>query len=370
MNRKLSLTILLLGFLIALPGHSAAQTGSIAIKGKVQGIKKGRLHITSRRSEEITDTLAFCDFKKGKFAIEVPAEEPMVVQIAVEGYSGGFTLLAEPGTAYEANLSNDESFYIKGGVLNERYTQHLVKSDSMRNLVNGLKDRYEDMRSNKKFRSASLVNDTLRNEQKKLQDFTGNFLKENDNLIAAYTILSNIEMRDAGLRESKEMYRTLGEGAKATHCGRIIEERIDRMEKTAGGAVAPDFTLPDLNGNPVTMSSVKGKIKIIDFWASWCGPCRLNNPALKKLYDEFHSKGLEIIGISLDHSKAGWQKAIEKDGLSWINVSSLKGWDCEVAHQYNVSGVPALFILDENNHIIANGLRGEQLKAFLQERLK
>ena len=136
------------------------------------------------------------------------------------------------------------------------------------------------------------------------------------------------------------------------------------------GMKAPQFTLPDKNGNMVTMSTVKGKIKIIDFWASWCGPCRLNNPALRKLYDEYHDKGLEIIGVSLDTSKAGWEKAMDKDGLIWINVSSLKGWDCEIVHLYNVKGVPALFVLDENNNIISTGLRGEQLEKFLQENLK
>ena len=183
-------------------------------------------------------------------------------------------------------------------------------------------------------------------------------------------MLSNIEMRDAGLRETKEIYNSMGEGAKNSHCGRIIRERMERMEKTIGGALAPDFTLEDINGNPITMSAVKGKIKIIDFWASWCGPCRLNNPALRKLYDEFHSKGLEIIGVSLDTQKASWQKAIEKDGLEWINVSSLNGWDCDIVRLYNVTGVPALYILDEHNRIIANGLRGEQLKTFLQERFK
>jgi thiol-disulfide isomerase/thioredoxin len=118
------------------------------------------------------------------------------------------------------------------------------------------------------------------------------------------------------------------------------------------------------------MSAVKGKIKIIDFWASWCGPCRLNNPELKKIYDEFREKGLVIIGVSLDDEREDWEMAIETDGLDWTNVSSLKGWDCDVVRLYNVTGVPSLFILDENNNIIATGLRDEQLKIFLHENLK
>ena len=364
------LAFLILGLTLSLPIQGYAQDEATTIKGTIEGIKTGRLYMLARVGEKSTDTLGVCNFKKGKFELKAQMAEPMVTQLVVEGYSGGFTLIAEPGTAYKAKLSNDNDFYITGGMLNESYTAHMASSDSLRAIIADLQESYKTLREEKKFRSASQVNDTLRQEKEKLAALTNGFLKSNDNVILAYTMLSNIEMRYMGFRETKEIYEALGEGAKATHCGAIIKERILRMEQTVGGAVAPDFTLPDLDGNPVTMSSVKGKIKIIDFWASWCGPCRMNNPALRKIYDEFHSKGLEIIGVSLDNKKVGWQKAIEKDGLNWINVSSLKGWDCEVVRQYNVTGVPSLFILNENNRIIATGLRDEQLRTFLEERLK
>ncbi len=363
-------TALLALLIICSAISSVAQRGEISIKGKIEGIEKGRLYLLARSSEEKSDTLGFCDFKKGKFRLKATSDEPVVAQLVVGGFSGGFTLFAEPGTTYSACLSENESYYIRGGSLNDRYTAHMKVSDSLRAVISGLQARYDAMRKAKKLRSASLVNDTLQREQKKLHDITGSFLGSNDNIITAYTVYSNITMRDAGLKETRSMYAALGDGAKTSQFGRIIKERIERMEKTDQGAKAPDFTLPDANGNQVTMSSVKGKIKIIDFWASWCGPCRLNNPALKKLYEEFHEKGLEIIGVSLDTSKSAWEKAIEKDGLGWINVSSLKGWECETIRLYNVSGVPSLFILNENNNIIATGLRGEQLRAFLQENLK
>ena len=357
-------------FIICSVVPSVAKTMDITIKGKIDGIKNGRLYLLARASEEKTDTLGFCDFKRGKFELKAAADEPKFAQLIVEGFSGGFTLFAEPGVSYKAFLSNDNNFYIRGGKLNDSYTAHMRVSDSLRVVIAGLQERYDAMRTAKKFRSASLVNDTLRHQQEKLRGLTTAFLDDNDNLITAYTIYSNMALRESGLKEARSMYASLGAGAKASQYGRLIEERIARLAKTEGGAQAPDFTLPDLQGNPVTMSSVKGKIKIIDFWASWCGPCRLNNPALRKLYDEFHPKGLEIIGVSLDTKKDAWEKAIEKDGLTWINVSSLKGWKCETIGMYNVKGVPALFVLDEYNNIIATGLRGEQLRAFIEERLK
>jgi peroxiredoxin len=324
----------------------------------------------ARSSEESTDTLGSCDFKKGKFELKAVADEPLLVQLVVEGFSGGFTLFAEPGTSYKAYLCDGPDFYINGGKLNSAYTVHMRKSDSLRAVIEELQTTYDAYRSSRKFRSASLVNDTLKCEKDYLREFTTGFLADNDNVISAYTIYSNIVMRDAALKETKSMYASLGEGAKNSQYGRMIKERIDRLAKTQGGAKAPDFTLPDAKGNEVTMSTVKGKIKIIDFWASWCGPCRLNNPALKALYEEYHPKGLEIIGVSLDTNKANWEKAIEKDGLTWINVSSLKGWNCDVVRLYNITGVPSVLVLDENNNIIATGLRGEQLKMFLHENLK
>lgn len=362
--------MLFLSLIVCCAMAAVAQEADIVIKGKIDGIKKGRLYMLARSSEESTDTLGSCDFKKGKFELKSVADEPLLVQLVVEGFSGGFTLFAEPGTSYKAYLCDGPDFYINGGKLNSAYTVHMRKSDSLRAVIEELQTTYDAYRSSRKFRSASLVNDTLKREKDYLREFTTGFLADNDNVISAYTIYSNIVMRDAALKETKSMYASLGEGAKNSQYGRMIKERIDRLAKTQGGAKAPDFTLPDAKGNEVTMSTVKGKIKIIDFWASWCGPCRLNNPALKALYEEYHPKGLEIIGVSLDTNKANWEKAIEKDGLTWINVSSLKGWNCDVVRLYNITGVPSVLVLDENNNIIATGLRGEQLKMFLHENLK
>ena len=122
--------------------------------------------------------------------------------------------------------------------------------------------------------------------------------------------------------------------------------------------------------NPTEWKYLGDKPALVDFYASWCGPCRLNNPSLKRMYEQYHDKGLEIVSVSLDNVKERWLKAVNQDGLPWINVSSLKGWKCDVSRTYDVKAVPAIFILDADNHIIATNIRGEALENFLKERLK
>ena len=109
---------------------------------------------------------------------------------------------------------------------------------------------------------------------------------------------------------------------------------------------------------------------VVDFWASWCGPCRLENPNMVKLYQDFKDKGLTVMSVSLDEKKDKWTEAIQKDGLKWLHLSDLKGWKGEIVKLYNIDGVPTIFVLDENNRIIAKNLRGEKLRAFVEVRLK
>lgn len=363
--RKLAL----LAFVACSFATMAQENRDIVIKGEVDGIKRGRLYLLLNKGDNRVDTIASTEFKRSRFKLSAQIGEPLVTQIVLDGFQGGFTLFVEPGESYEARLANDNSAYIKGGRLNEAYTAHIRVSDSLQARIGSLQQRYDSLRAASKFRSASRVNDSLRVCKDIWQKMTNDFLSQNDNLITAYTIYSNIMMRELGAQEARRLYSSMGEGAKATHCAALIRERIKRLEAVADNAPAPDFTASAPDGSEVTMSAVKGKIKIIDFWASWCGPCRMNNPALKALYDEFHPKGLEIIGVSLDNSGEKWRAAIEKDGLSWVNVSTLGGWNCPVARLYNVKSVPALFVLDENNRIIASGPPGDKLREFIKERL-
>lgn len=129
------------------------------------------------------------------------------------------------------------------------------------------------------------------------------------------------------------------------------------------GDVAPEINLPNFNGENIALSSLKGKVVLIDFWASWCGPCRGENPNVVRLYNEYKDKGFTVYSVSLDKTKSSWLKAVQKDGLAWENhVSELKGWDSSAARTYKVQGIPATFLIDENGVVIGKNLRGAALE--------
>ncbi len=339
----------------------------IEVKGRIEGLKSGRLHMVVQTTETCTDTLVTVDFKKSKFTLKAEITEPIVAQLVLDGYSGGFTFIAQPGATYEALLKNEEGAYIKGGSLHDAW-QNYIREDALRQeKKKEMQTRYEALRNQNKFRSASALNDSLRAYSRELSSATEAFLGSHDDIITAHTYQSHAAQSNATLRMSKNLYNRMGDGAKASLSGRLMKERIDRLAKSEAGRPAPDFTLSDVNGKSITLSRVKARVKILDFWASWCGPCRLNNPHLKGLYEKYHDKGLEVIGVSLDNKRDQWLNAVEKDALPWINVSSLKGTGCEVARTYNVSSIPAVFVINEQNEIIAANLRGEALDNFLKE---
>ncbi|BDD03654.1 TlpA disulfide reductase family protein [Aureibacter tunicatorum] len=144
-------------------------------------------------------------------------------------------------------------------------------------------------------------------------------------------------------------------------------KQVENSKKLAIGSKAPNFTLPQPDGKKLSLSDFEGQYVLIDFWASWCPPCRKANPHLVSLYDEYHSKGIEFIGVSLDKDKDKWEQAITDDKLTWPQVSDLKYFNSEVAKEYQVNSIPSTFLLDKDGKIIAKNLRGEELDEKLKE---
>lgn len=146
-----------------------------------------------------------------------------------------------------------------------------------------------------------------------------------------------------------------------------LQKKIKKTSQTMEGGEAPDFTQDTPEGEPLALSSLRGKVILVDFWASWCGPCRRENPNVVNVYNAYKDKGFDVLSVSLDSDKGRWLSAIEKDKLTWKHVSDLKGWGNEAAKMYGVSSIPATFLLDKEGKIIGRNLRGPALEAKLKE---
>ena len=149
-----------------------------------------------------------------------------------------------------------------------------------------------------------------------------------------------------------------------------IESMIARMEKVQVGSVAPDFTLPDVDGNPVSLSSFRGKYVLVDFWAAWCPDCRKENPNIVAAWEKYKDKNFAVLGVSLDRNRDQWLAAIEKDGLTWTQVSDLKYWSSDAAVLYCIRWIQMSFLIDPEGKIVSIGLEGEELHNKLEELLK
>ncbi len=136
------------------------------------------------------------------------------------------------------------------------------------------------------------------------------------------------------------------------------------------GYDAPDITLPTVNGDSIRLSSLKGKVVLLDFWASWCGPCRSSNKELTKLYPKYKAKGFEIFGVSLDDDKNKWRNAIKKDKITWLQVNDGGGWDAQTAVQWNINAIPTSYLIDKNGKLVARDLEGKELERALKDLLE
>ncbi len=343
------------------------------IDGTVEGEASGNALLvvfSENRSSAKPDTLAKAPIVDGKFKLTGTATTPLYGFVTLEGTRSSAALIAENVKLTAVINTTDNSLSeVTGSTEQEVLKAFNENNKVLRSKMAELSQAYRAAIEAKDEEKIAQLQQQASDVQKEVQDKEVELMAAHPNSVAtAFTLLTKV----GGLETEKlaELYNQLGDVAKNSTYGVQIKEQLDKLEAVAVGKVAPDFTQNNPAGEPVSLHGIKAKVKIIDFWASWCGPCRQANPSIVELYKKFHDKGLEIIGVSLDQNKENWEKAIQDDKLTWIHVSDLNYFDNEVARLYCVNAIPHLLVLDENNVIVAKKLHGEELTNKIAELLK
>lgn len=227
----------------------------------------------------------------------------------------------------------------------------------------------------------TITMNSLRKEYSKFQE---EFMKQSEDyvsshpkaFISALIVDGMFGQMNPDVAKIKKFYNAFDPSVKNTKPGKGIAKKLAELEKaqnasaaTGVGSTAPDFSAATPDGKTVSLKESMGKVTLIDFWASWCKPCRAENPNVVALYNEMHAKGFNIIGVSLDKDATAWKDAIAQDKLVWNQISNLKYWDEPIAKTYGIQSIPATFLLDANGKIVAKDLRGDALKAKVSELL-
>ena len=372
--------ILLFAFTLTLVSCDKNGGGSYTINGIAPGFKNGTKVILQRQSEDgkstvSVDTVAITN---EKFEITGEVDEPSLHGIAIENARGLLNLIVEKGDI-KINVNRDTIFRSKiAGTYNNEEFQKFTLGISK--LQKSVKQKLTDFEAKNAtvMTEAQKTNDTLiinrlRKEysdiQKAIGDYSINYSKNNPksfiSLLIVQSLLNNPEY---DLAFAKKSFESLDASLKDLKPAKKLKEFFEKVAATEVGEKAPDFTAKDIKGKEVSLNQSLGeKVTIIDFWASWCMPCRKENPNMVALYKEFHAKGLNIVGVSLDNDSKDWITAIAKDQLTWTHVSNLKQWEDPIAKLYNVNQIPATFVLDKDGKIIARDINGAELRKKVAE---
>ena len=328
-----------------------------------------------------TDSLKTSD---GKYSftgrIEEPAQMYLRVKYALDQSGNKITtvsgrdmarIFVVPGA--KVKITSVDSFsnvQVKGSPAHAEYVKLMKESKPFDDRIAALSSQYSAFRKDKNNEGMEKTEKEIDAvDAEKKEKVLSVYVRNNPASPIAVWVLQQYAGWDINPEKLEPLFEMLSTANKAYPTALLLKEDMEIAKKTGIGRIAMDFTQNDTLGNPVMLSSLRGKYLLIDFWASWCGPCRAENPNVVKVFQKYKDRNFHILGVSLDRpgQKEKWMKAIHDDKLEWTHVSDLQFWNNEVAKQYGIKAIPQNLLLDPDGKIIAKNLRGEELEVKLGE---
>jgi len=365
--KKVILSSVLLALIISLVSCKGKKEG-FTLSGTITGADTAWV-LLKKREDGKWITKDSTRVAEGKFSFTGTVEMPEMNYLAIKDKEGFLPFFLENAeinmTVYADSLDKST---VTGSATHDLYATFLKQDELYNKKMEELYAEYMKAKeANDSVKALSMEGgfDAIQKEQTKaLKDF---ILKNSKSVVAAYLTLSNAYNFE--LAELQEINKALDPSISKSSYVMKLKEREETLLKVQPGNPAPEFALNDSTGKAISLSSFRGKVVLVDFWASWCGPCRAENPNVVKAYNTYSGKNFTVFGVSLDSSRERWLEAIKEDGLTWSHVSELQGWKCSAAQLYGVMSIPSNFLIDKEGKIIASNLRGEDLLKKLEETL-
>lgn len=363
--------------LLALVFSCAKDKEGLNISGDLSGFKPNDMVFVNTVSDAnrpiVIDSVPLIE---GKFTISLPTPESKDFYFLsfAESTKGNILFISEnESLQIKADINDLRGAEITGGTENKIFVDFLGQIKAQSEVSQSIANDNNIARKNADYpglQAAQKRKDSLTDAGKQMRLKILSDHPKSVTAVMALTDLVNLKLINA--TDAKSYLEKFSPELKDSRLGRSLETSISAIVETTNniGDKVANFTAPSLSGQPLSLHDNLGKITILDFWASWCRPCRAENPNVVRVYNKYKSKGLEIIGISFDQKQEKWQKAVENDGLTWKHVSNLKGWKEPLGKPFGVRSIPTTYLLDENGVIIAKNLRGVALENKIAELLK
>ena len=339
------------------------------IRGKITGLNQKEVVLSTFDKDLKSKALDTVIVKDGYFEFTVPQQNPTIAIISVKGSRVHIPLIIGDGNidmdVNKANPFQSDLSKTTSQLTHKFFTyENNAKKDKEKGIF--LMQKYRTSHNNKQRDSIKKVFENWREEAENAQY---SFIENNKDVVGLIVMQSLLSSQKADFHKIRKVFKNYPSTVKSSNLGKYINNFLLTKSVTEIGGKAPDFIGTTPEGNKLSLKNALGKVTLIDFWASWCRPCRMENPYMVEIYNKYHNQGFNVISVSLDKTKESWLHAIKDDGLKWQHVSELKFWKDPIAKKYGVRSIPQTFLLDKDGIIRAKNLRREELEQKIKELL-